>query len=140
MAKRLCPQLILVRGNYEKYGEAAKVFRKIFAEYDPGFHSGGLDEAYLNLTEFMKNRSEPVQLIGHRFGGECLCRLPEWTSESANQYPDPTEQTKDCEKCGKKQIDYTYNVIFGTDIADVVHEIRFRVEQETNGLTCSAGK
>lgn len=137
---RLCPKLVLVKGNYKKYGEVAQIYRQIFYDYDSKCHSGGLDEAYLNLTDFMKTRTEPVQLVGHSFGGDCLCCLLEWTSESAGQYPNATEEVKDCEKCGKQKEIYTYTVTFGVEITDVVNEIRFRVEQETNGLTCSAGK
>lgn len=34
----------------EKYRLAAEQVREIISKYDPSFDSGGLDEAYLNIT------------------------------------------------------------------------------------------
>ncbi|KAI6176703.1 DNA polymerase kappa [Aphelenchoides bicaudatus] len=136
---KLCKGLVFVQGNYSKYGEVAKVYREVFREYDSNFHYVGLDEATLNLTDFMKTRTEPVQLVGRRFGGDCKCFLPIWDDEAANKYPDGKSETNTCEKCKETQLIYTYNVTFGKSVEDVVNEIRFRVEQVTGGLTCSAG-
>ena len=52
IALKLCPELILIPGNYEKYKETAKRFKNIIEEYDPDYESGGLDEAILDLTGY----------------------------------------------------------------------------------------
>lgn len=52
VAKKLCPQLVLVSQNYEKYTAKAQEIRKILAQYDPLFESASVDEAYLNITSY----------------------------------------------------------------------------------------
>ena len=50
IGKKLCPQLIFLPHNFDKYAEAARRTREIFAEYDPQFEAGSLDEAYLDMS------------------------------------------------------------------------------------------
>ena len=50
-ALKLCPQLVIVRGNMEKYREASVVMRGIFAEFTPLIEPLSLDEAYLDVTD-----------------------------------------------------------------------------------------
>ena len=52
VAKKLCPELICLPLNFDKYIAKAKQVRTILAEYDPRFESASLDEAYLNITEY----------------------------------------------------------------------------------------
>ncbi|KAJ4514699.1 hypothetical protein HRR75_004063 [Exophiala dermatitidis] len=52
VAKKLCPQLICLPLNFDKYTAKAKEVRAILAEYDPRFESASIDEAYLNITEY----------------------------------------------------------------------------------------
>jgi len=52
VAKRLCPQLVLLRNNFAKYNAKAAEVREVLAEYDARFQSASCDEAYLNITEF----------------------------------------------------------------------------------------
>ena len=54
IALKLCPDLILLPHNGHKYQEAAKKFRNILKEYDPDFESMGLDEANLDLTDYLE--------------------------------------------------------------------------------------
>ncbi|XP_025913154.1 DNA polymerase kappa isoform X6 [Apteryx rowi] len=56
IAKKLCPHLTIVPLNFEKYGKVSKEVREILAEYDPNFMPMGLDEAYLNITEYLEER------------------------------------------------------------------------------------
>jgi DNA polymerase IV len=51
VARRLCPHLIFVRGNYEGYKEVSRQIRAIFAEYTDLIEPLSLDEAYLDVTE-----------------------------------------------------------------------------------------
>ncbi|KAI1131878.1 hypothetical protein F5Y10DRAFT_232767 [Nemania abortiva] len=52
VAKKLCPELLLIRPNFEKYTTKAHEVRDILADYDPRFESASIDEAYLNITEY----------------------------------------------------------------------------------------
>ncbi|KAI0438250.1 hypothetical protein F4803DRAFT_103925 [Xylaria telfairii] len=52
VAKKLCPKLLLIRPNFEKYTTKAHEVRDILADYDPRFESASIDEAYLNVTEY----------------------------------------------------------------------------------------
>ncbi|KAG6006344.1 hypothetical protein E4U21_007147 [Claviceps maximensis] len=52
VAKKLCPNLVLIRPNFSKYSTKAQEIRKIMVNYDPQFESASIDEAYLNITEY----------------------------------------------------------------------------------------
>lgn len=52
VAKKLCPQLILIKQNYHKYSAKAQEVRAVLVNYDPRFESASIDEAYLNITEY----------------------------------------------------------------------------------------
>lgn len=52
VAKKLCPQLVLIKPNFEKYTAKGKQVREVLADYDPRFESASIDEAYLNITEY----------------------------------------------------------------------------------------
>ncbi|KAM5434742.1 putative DNA-directed DNA polymerase [Microsporum ferrugineum] len=52
VAKKLCPQLICIPQNYDKYNAKAREIRAILANYDPDFESASVDEAYLNITQY----------------------------------------------------------------------------------------
>lgn len=52
VAKKLCPQLICLPLNFDKYTAKAKEVRAILSEYDPRFESSSIDEAYLNVTDY----------------------------------------------------------------------------------------
>ncbi|KAL1892907.1 hypothetical protein Sste5346_006800 [Sporothrix stenoceras] len=52
LAKKLCPQLVLLKPDYTKYNAKAQEIRQILAEYDPRFESASIDEAYLNVTQY----------------------------------------------------------------------------------------
>ncbi|KAI9808824.1 MAG: hypothetical protein M1827_007199 [Pycnora praestabilis] len=55
VALRLCPDLICLPLNFEKYTAKAQEVRKIIAEYDPRFESASIDEAYLNITQYCED-------------------------------------------------------------------------------------
>lgn len=52
VAKKLCPELVLLRLNFDKYTAKAREVRAVLAEYDARFESSSIDEAYLNITEY----------------------------------------------------------------------------------------
>ncbi|ORY57909.1 impB/mucB/samB family protein [Pseudomassariella vexata] len=52
VAKKLCPELLLIPLNFDKYTSKAHEVREVLADYDPRFESASIDEAYLNITEY----------------------------------------------------------------------------------------
>ncbi|KAF5491444.1 DNA polymerase kappa [Colletotrichum siamense] len=52
VAKKLCPSLVMLKPNFEKYNAKAHEVRAVLVEYDPRFESASIDEAYLNITEY----------------------------------------------------------------------------------------
>ena len=75
VAKKLCPELICLPLNFDKYTAKAKEVHAILAEYDPRFESASLDEAYLNITEYC-TRNEidseaAVQQMRREIQGKC---------------------------------------------------------------------
>ncbi|KAG1657328.1 putative ATP-dependent RNA helicase DHX34 [Nymphon striatum] len=56
---KLCPQLVLIQPNFEKYTSVSKEIQEVFKLYDPDFSSVGLDEAYLDITDVVDTRISP---------------------------------------------------------------------------------
>ena len=55
IALKLCPQLKLIGGHYQRYKEESFKIMEILEEFDPFLESLGLDEAYVDLTDYCKN-------------------------------------------------------------------------------------
>eukprot|EP00250_Pteridium_aquilinum_P015548 c22641_g1_i1 orf=47-2035(+) len=51
IACKLCPDLIFIRPNFERYTAYSEKVRQVFRDYDPQFIARSLDEAYLDITE-----------------------------------------------------------------------------------------
>jgi DNA polymerase kappa len=65
VAKKLCPQLILIKQNYHKYSAKAQEVRAVLVNYDPRFESASIDEAYLNITEYCDEHGmDPATVVG----------------------------------------------------------------------------
>jgi len=58
IGRKLCPKLIIVPTNFEKYTQVSREVQAIFADYDPEFSAVSLDEAFLDLTNFLQAREE----------------------------------------------------------------------------------
>ncbi|KAH7731505.1 polk-prov protein [Aphelenchoides avenae] len=137
IAKKLCPQLVIVPCNFRKYIAVSDVVMAVLRDYDPHLSCPSLDEAYMDLTDYLKNRVEPAVLERIRYSGKCICRLPlvtlsDMPGERATRYEES------CLKCHNIRTVVKDYVTFGPDVEEVVREMRFRVQQST-GLTCSAG-
>lgn len=69
IAKKLCPELILIGGNFQKYEETSRKFKDILQVYDPEFESGGLDEASVDLTNYINENGissdEEIEKLCH---------------------------------------------------------------------------
>ncbi|XP_074851539.1 DNA polymerase kappa [Carettochelys insculpta] len=161
IAKKLCPQLIIVPLNFKKYEEVSKEVREILAEYDPSFMPVGLDEAYLNITEYLEERQNwpedkrsytikrentakngehditaPDELELNEDGHSASPILFEDSISITEEQPVATSHLYTEEQ---RDLELALNVVvFGTSAEEVVKEIRFRIEQKT-GLTASAG-
>ena len=56
IGKKLCPDLVIVEPNYHKYRQVSAQVQEVLAIYNPNFCSVGLDEAYLDLTTYIRNK------------------------------------------------------------------------------------
>lgn len=64
VADKLCPTLIHLPLNFEKYTAKAKEVRAVLVEYDPRFESASIDEAYLNITKYCEDHSmDPEEVV-----------------------------------------------------------------------------
>ncbi|CAI2182667.1 13190_t:CDS:2 [Funneliformis geosporum] len=57
-AEALCPQIIIVKPNFEKYTAVSQQIRTIFARYDPNFSAMSLDEAFLDITNYAQSHNQ----------------------------------------------------------------------------------
>lgn len=53
IGKELCPALVFVPPNFDKYTCVAQQIRAVFAKYDPDFSAFSLDEACLDISDYM---------------------------------------------------------------------------------------
>lgn len=72
VAKKLCPQLITLPQNHEKYSAKAKEIRAVLAQYDPLFESASIDEAYLNITGYCTENGISAEEAVERLRAEVL--------------------------------------------------------------------
>ncbi|NWR39862.1 POLK polymerase, partial [Tachuris rubrigastra] len=129
IAKKLCPHLTIVPLNFEKYGKVSKeVSLKVLSNHNP---------VYLPLQKEIRMLYMDVLIVcvsvldkddmnmSDKFNeGEC--------SSSLVLFEDNTSHLK------QRGQSVENSVVFGTSAEEVVKEIRFRIEQETQ-LTASAG-
>eukprot|EP00347_Sterkiella_histriomuscorum_P019036 403343212 len=54
---RLCPEITFIEANYSKYKHESDQFKDILAQYDSKYESQGLDEASIDVTEFLKSNN-----------------------------------------------------------------------------------
>lgn len=57
IAKKLCPDLILVSNHFSRYSDMSDSVMSIFRRYDPNMSPAGCDEGYLNITQYCQNRN-----------------------------------------------------------------------------------
>ncbi|KAG9994387.1 DNA polymerase kappa, partial [Aureobasidium melanogenum] len=76
IADKLCPQLIHISPNFEKYSAKAKEIRAILVKYDARFEAASVDEAYLNITRYCEEHNmspeDVVQQLRAEVHQECL--------------------------------------------------------------------
>lgn len=72
-AMKLCPDLILVHGDYELYERLSKSFISLIYEYTPFVEQASIDECYADMSKAIKNYGKPLDLaidIQHRVKSE----------------------------------------------------------------------
>ena len=85
IAKKLCPELVIVPGNMEKYAKVSEVVRGVFREYDPNFAPMSLDEAYLDLTDILaEQRAEDSSVTAWSLVSEMRSKIEERTQLTAS--------------------------------------------------------
>ncbi|KAJ3999637.1 IMS-domain-containing protein [Lentinula boryana] len=57
IAKKLCPELILLSIHPQRYSDMSKKVMAILARYDPDMLVASCDEAYLNITEYCERHN-----------------------------------------------------------------------------------
>ncbi|KAK5871362.1 hypothetical protein PBY51_004247 [Eleginops maclovinus] len=150
IAKKLCPNLVIVPTNFDKYRAVSDEIREIFADYDPQFQPMSLDEAYLDFTEHLEQRqSWPESSRTHCFrtssttkGEEKIDVSQEAEPEERDLSPVLFEDSPSSSPClSGSEADGAAGgafEVFGTSVEEAVREMRFRIEQKTT-LTASAG-
>jgi len=63
LAKKLCPELVFVKPDFEKYVRASRASRSVFARYDEAYIAGSLDEAYIEVTKYCAERGVTMEAI-----------------------------------------------------------------------------
>ncbi|XP_078483158.1 DNA polymerase kappa-like isoform X1 [Ciona intestinalis] len=116
IAKKLCPNLIIVPTNFDKYREVSKETQEIFSEYDENFCGMSLDEAFLDITDHLQKRI-----------------LYDQEERTFNYHPTLAPTTTSGDANDKKTSE-----TFAFSAEEVAKEIRFRIHQKTL-LTASAG-
>ncbi|XP_039036309.1 DNA polymerase kappa-like isoform X2 [Hibiscus syriacus] len=75
IARKLCPNLIFVPTDFNKYTYYSGLTREVFRNYDPNFLAASLDEAYLDITRVCKERG----ITGEEIAEELRSRVHEET-------------------------------------------------------------
>uniref|UniRef100_A0A671R2G3 DNA polymerase kappa n=1 Tax=Sinocyclocheilus anshuiensis TaxID=1608454 RepID=A0A671R2G3_9TELE len=138
IAKKLCPNLVIVPTNFDKYRAVSAQVREIFSEYDPHFMPMSLDEAYLDITEHLEERKHwpetmrTYYICDAKTGALLSAAESERDELSPVLFEDsPSSSPSLSGADGKAEV-------FGTSAEEAVREMRFRIEQKTS-LTASAG-
>lgn len=124
IAKKLCPNLVIVKGNYEKYKAVSKLVGEILLEYDPHYCQVGIDESYLDLTNYL-------QVLIQK-------KIPCEVENELNSIPESDDEHNDdfdvADTAWYTKIPKHYWEL----IQETVQEIRERIHTRTK-LTASAG-
>ena len=135
IAKKLCPDLVFVKGHFEKYKIASEIVRGVVQKYDPNCVLPSLDEVFIDLLPYVKriysnknnkNKKEEEDSINH------LTNIQQEEEEEI-QVEEEYEEEGQMLVLEERRMEY-FNLA-----CEVVNEIRFQICQQTGGLTCSAG-
>lgn len=77
-AKRICPELILVAGDSDKYLTCTTKFLNIFKDYTPYLEVFSIDEAFLELAKKESQNSQQAILIAKEIKSRIRSEIGEW--------------------------------------------------------------
>lgn len=144
VAKKLCPQLVFVKTHFEKYKRVAEQVRAILSVYDPGFVAMSLDEAALDVTQYIRNHHAALraelrerEAKASAGGPDALSNAKEYecTDGSSGSCETQTHAGLQCEFAGQSEAECLESGRLGALIAD---KIRSAIRDKTQ-LTASAG-
>src|SRR5262245_29743618 len=61
-ARRLCPQAVVVRPDFDRYSACSKAVMETFHSYTPTVHALSLDEAFLDVSGAQRRMGDPMQI------------------------------------------------------------------------------
>lgn len=64
IARKLCSNLVILPLNFPEYKRYSSLFGKVLSEYDPDYSKMGLDEAYLDITDYLRERMKQMSTNG----------------------------------------------------------------------------
>lgn len=74
-AKELCPNLISIPPNFELYKSLSHQFFEVLSEYSLILEVASIDECYLDMTEYILERSKDPYTVAREIQNEVLTRL-----------------------------------------------------------------
>ena len=138
IGKKLCPNLIFVSPNYEKYEMVAEQIRAIIKEYDPKFTSHSCDEVYMDLTHAAEMRLQQTNENSSSSSSSTSSSNSGSSSSSSNIGSSSSSSSSSSTGGDIVEAD-PYLLRLRVAACEVLREIRQRVTATTGGLTCSAG-
>ena len=97
---KLCPQLRIIPPDFRKYKSCSDQVMEIVGEYDANYYSPSMDEAYLDITECVRNRCPQSVSENWPEGGfldDCVWKIGESVvSEMRRKITEVTNLTCSC--------------------------------------------
>ncbi len=59
-AYNLCPHGVYLRPHHKRYKEVSKMVKEVIKQYSENFQSGGIDEAYLDVSDYITDFKEAL--------------------------------------------------------------------------------
>lgn len=111
LAKRYCPQLVVIRGDYDEYQHYSKIVNEIIAEKTPKFEQATLNQFYADLTgmdQFFGCYKYSEELRKYMIAET---GLPASFALASNKMISKVA-TKDAQPCGRMQVIYGREKLF----------------------------
>ena len=144
IAKKLCPDLVIVKSHFDKYRQVSEEVQSVLRGYDPHFCPMGLDESYLDITEYVNEMvtgmSPGTEGMGMSPGTEGMGMSPgtEGTEQSTGTGMSLTDNTPATINVSPSHSNTIQHNHYYQCIQSVVSEIRHKIQDSTS-LTASAG-
>ena len=144
IAKKLCPDLVIVKSHFDKYRQVSEEVQSVLRRYDPHFCPMGLDESYLDITEYVNEivtgMSPGTEGMGMNPGTEGMGMSPgtEGTEQSTGTGMSLTDKSPATNNVSPSHSNTIQHNQYYQCIQSVVSEIRHKIQDKTS-LTASAG-